>query len=484
MKIKTFFSGLVIMALCVAMAGCSFEDGSMPGYFGDGGYVGDEKYTDYGENPFILTSEQPVSTFSIDADGASYSNARRFLNQGQMPPKESVRIEEFINYFTFNYAEPQGGENVSIETEMSSCPWNSEHYLLRIGLKGKTLNENDLPPSNYVFLIDVSGSMDSSDKLGILKAGFKTMTDQLNDNDRIAIVTYAGNAGVVLQSTPGSEKAKIKQAIDKLGAGGSTAGAAGINTAYQIAQENFIQGGNNRIILGTDGDFNVGISSQNELIKLIESKRDGGIYLTVLGVGTGNLNDSMMEQLADHGNGNYQYIDCADEIQKVFVNEKLQFYAIAKDCKNQVTFNPTMINSYRLIGYENRMLNQEDFENDEVDAGDLGSSQTITAIYEVILTDVKAMLPYGTFEFRYKMPNETSSRLISKEIGYGCQSIENASENQRFATAVTAFGLILKGSEYKGNANKSMVRELAKDAKTFDPNGYRTQFLNLVERIN
>ena len=477
------FSNFLLVIVRVILTSCMAAGDSMGGWDYDGGYVGNEKYTDYGENPFILTSEQPVSTFSIDADGASYANARRFLNQGQMPPKEAVRIEEFINYFTFDYAEPQGSENVSIETEISSCPWNSEHNLLRIGIKGKTLNESTLPASNYVFLIDVSGSMDSSDKLGILKAGFKVMTDQLRDNDRVAIVTYAGEAGVALQSTAGSEKAKIKAAIDKLGAGGSTAGAAGINTAYEIAQENFIEGGNNRIILGTDGDFNVGISSQEELIKLIEKKRDKGIYLTVLGVGTGNLNESMMEQLADHGNGNYEYIDCADEIQKVFINEKLKFYAIAKDCKNQVTFNPEMVFSYRLIGYENRMLNKEDFENDTVDAGELGSSQTVTAIYEVILTDATVALPYANFDFRYKMPNSETSRLISTKIAYGSQSIESASENQRFATAITAFGLILKQSEFKGNANKQMVRNLATNAKTFDPHGYRTKFLDLVERI-
>ncbi|MDR0558750.1 MAG: von Willebrand factor type A domain-containing protein [Prevotellaceae bacterium] len=479
---------IVLFIATIALTACNYsskEDNSSNfGETGADGFVGNEKYTDYGENPFILTAEQPVSTFSIDADGASYANVRRFLNQGQMPPKEAVRIEELVNYFTFNCAEPQTGENVSIETEISSCPWNTQHHLLRIGIKGKTLDINALPASNYVFLIDVSGSMNSSDKLGILKAGFKAMTEHLTDNDRIAIVTYAGSAGVVLQSTAGNNKDIIRQAIDRLEAGGSTAGAAGINTAYEIAQQNFIEGGNNRIILGTDGDFNVGISSNKELIKLIEEKRDKGIYLTVLGVGTGNLNDSMMEQIADHGDGNYEYIDNADEIQKVFVNEKLKLYTVAKDCKNQITFNPSMVVSYRLIGYENRAMKNEDFEKDTVDAGDLGSSQTVTAVYELMLTDATVAQPYGTFEFRYKMPDETSSRLISKSIENGKQFIESASENQRFAAAVTAFGLILKQSEFKGEANKQMVRDLAANAVTFDPYGYRAKFLELLEKIS
>jgi len=477
------FSNFLLVIVSIILTSCSFGASPYMDWYGDG-YVGNEKYTDYGENPFILTSEEPVSTFSIDADGASYANARRFLNQGQMPPKEAVRIEEFINYFTFDYAEPQGSENVSVETEISTCPWNTEHHLLRIGIKGKTLNESSLPASNYVLLIDVSGSMDSSDKLGILKAGFKAMVDEMRPTDRIAIVTYAGKVEVLLNSTLCNNKSDIKKAIDKLKANGSTAGGAGIQKAYEIAENNFITNGNNRIILGTDGDFNVGISSTEELVNFIEEKRESGVYLTVLGVGTGNLNESMMEKLANHGNGNYEYIDCADEIQKVFINERLKFYTIAKDCKNQVTFNPEMVHSYRLIGYENRMLNQEDFEDDNVDAGELGSSQTVTAIYEVILTDAAVELPFGTFDFRYKMPNSETSRLISTEIGYSNQVIENASENQRFAAAITAFGLILKQSEYKGSASKQMVRDLATNAKTFNPHGYRTQFLNLVEKIN
>jgi len=343
-----------------------------------------EKYKDYGENPFVKVSEQPVSTFSIDADGGSYTNMRRFLHLGQAPPDASVRIEEYINYFTFDYQEPTSGENVSLESEVSSCPWNTEHYLIRVGMKGMSIPEDELPNSNYVFLIDVSGSMNSPDKLGMLKVGFKSMVDNLRDQDRVAIVTYAGDVGLLLESTYGDHKEAIKSAIDQLGAGGSTAGAAGITTAYDIAEENFIVEGNNRVILGTDGDFNVGISSTDELIELIEEKRESGIYLTVLGVGGGNLNDHMMEQIANKGNGNYEYIDNAKQIKKVFTNELAKFYTVAKDAKIQITFDSTMVDSYRLIGYENRALNEEDFENDSTDAGEIGSSQTITALYEQV----------------------------------------------------------------------------------------------------
>ena len=322
----------------------------------------DEKYKDYVENPFVNTSEQPISTFAVDADGGSYTNMRRYLYLGQTPPKASVRIEEYINYFTFDYAEPTDGENVSLESEIATCPWNTEHHLLRLGMKGKTIPTAELPNSNYVFLIDVSGSMDSPDKLGILKTGFKALVDNLRDQDRMAIVTYAGQAAVLLESTYGDEKNKIKAAIDKLGAGGSTAGAAGINTAYEIAEQYFIANGNNRVILGTDGDFNVGPASTDELVELIEQKRESGVYLTVLGVGGGNLNDNMMEQIANKGNGNYEYIDNASQIQKVFTHEIAKFYTVAKDAKIQVTFNPNRIESYRLIGYENRQLSNEDFE--------------------------------------------------------------------------------------------------------------------------
>jgi Ca-activated chloride channel family protein len=460
---------------------CSLEDGF---FMSEDEYMEDtynEKYKEYGENPFIKVSDQPVSTFSVDADGGSYANMRRFLYLGQIPPKASVRIEEYINYFTFDYDEPTNGENISINSEISTCLWNPEHYLIRIGMKGKNIPENELPNSNYVFLIDVSGSMNSPDKLGILKSGFKLMADNINDNDRIAIVTYAGSAGVLLQSTYGDEKGKIKDAIDKLGAGGSTAGAAGISTAYEIAMENFIPNGNNRVILGTDGDFNVGTSSTDELVSLIEEKRESGIYLTVLGVGDGNLNDHMMEQVANKGNGNYEYIDNASQIQKVFVKEKAKFHTIAKDSKIQITFNSNIVDSYRLIGYENRSLNNEDFENDSTDAGEIGATQTITAMYEIISLDAQSSEKYAQFDFRYKKPNESQSRLISQEIKMTPTSIYNSSENMRFAASITGFGLLMKQSEYKGTASKQMIIELGENATSFDPHGYRKEFIDLVK---
>ncbi|NQU33502.1 MAG: VWA domain-containing protein [Bacteroidetes bacterium] len=442
--------------------------------------VYNEKYKDYEENPFMKVTDQPISTFSVDADGGSYANMRRFLYLGQTPPKASVRIEEYINYFTFDYKEPEAGENVSLESELSRCPWNTEHFLMRIGMKGKTIPESELPNSNYVFLIDVSGSMNSPDKLGILKTGFSTMVDKLKDQDRIAIVTYAGEAGVLLPSTYGDEKSKIKEAIDQLGAGGSTAGAAGISTAYEIAQENFIPDGNNRVILGSDGDFNVGPSSTDELIELIEEKRESGIYLTVLGVGGGNLNDYMMEQIANKGNGNYEYIDNAKQIQKVFMYEFEKFHTVAKDSKIQITFNANMVDSYRLIGYENRSLNNEDFDNDTIDAGEIGSSQTITAIYELVLFDTLNIEKYAQFDFRYKKPNETQSRLLTHEIGNIPRDIYESTENMRFAAAIGGFGLMMKQSEYKGTASKQLVLELGNSSTTFDPNDYRKEFIDLI----
>ncbi|MDR0541201.1 MAG: VWA domain-containing protein [Dysgonamonadaceae bacterium] len=449
-------------------------------------YPATEKYKDYEENPFVNVAEQAVSTFAIDADGASYSNMRRFAYLGQLPPKASVRIEEYINYFTFDYPEPADNENVALNSELAACPWTPGHYLLRVGMKGKTIPENELPDANFVFLIDVSGSMDSNDKLGILKTGFKQMVDEMRSTDKIAIVTYAGRAEVLLQSTFCDEKSKIKQAIDKLHASGSTAGGAGIQKAYEIAAQNFIPNGNNRIILGTDGDFNVGISNTDELVKFIEEKRDGGVYLTVLGVGTGNLNDLMMEQVANHGNGNYEYIDNAKQIKKVFIYEKSKFYTIAQDGKVQITFNPDMVNSYRLIGYENRTLNNEDFDDDTKDAGEIGSGQTITALYELVPTEAHYLvaLPLGTVDFRYKKPDETGSRLLNHTIGTALNDISQSSENMRFATSVVCFGLQMKQSQYKGNASKQMVLDLASGALSFDPNGFRKEFLDLVKGVN
>lgn len=486
---KTIKKFSFIILLTVLFSGCesyNYNDSYSGLYLYENGteQVSNEKYKEYDENPFVNVSDQPVSTFSVDADGGAYANMRRFMYLGQTPPKAAVRIEEFINYFTFDYAEPATGENVALNSEIAVCPWNAEHHLIRVGMKGKTIPDSELPNSNYVFLIDVSGSMSSPDKLEVLKSGFKLMTDQLRDNDKVAIVTYAGNAAVLLQSTNGDDKTKIKKAIDKLGAGGSTAGAKGLITAYEIALENFIPNGNNRIIIGSDGDFNVGPSSTDELVELVEQKRESGVYLTVLGVGTGNLNDHMMEQIANKGNGNYEYIDNADELIKIFINEKAKFYTVAKDSKIQITFNPDKVSSYRLIGYENRSLNEEDFENDSADAGEIGSSQTITALYEVVLTTNLSAGKYAQFDFRYKKPNETESRLLQHEIKSIPVAIASASENMRFAASLTAFGLILKQSEYKGTANKTMVLNLGTTAKSFDPNEYRNKFIDIVKKWN
>ncbi len=484
---KTYFFPLSLILTIIFLSSCEPNDRLDDGYIEESilsPNAYSEKYKEYGENPFMKVSDQPISTFSVDADGGSYTNMRRFLYLGQTPPKAAVRIEEFINYFTFDYKEPTNGENVSLESEIANCPWNEEHYLLRVGMKGMTIPKSQLPNSNYVFLIDISGSMNSPDKLGMLKTGFKTLVDNLESNDRIAIVTYAGEAGVLLPSTSCDEKSTIKAAIDRLGAGGSTAGAKGISTAYEIAQANFITGGNNRVILGSDGDFNVGPSSTDDLVELIESKRDFGIYLTVLGVGGGNLNDHMMEQIANKGNGNYEYIDNAKQIQKVFTQEVAKFHTVAKDSKIQITFNGNMVDSYRLIGYENRKMDNEDFEDDSKDAGEIGSSQTITALYELKLQDTELTEKYAQFDFRYKKPNENESRPLSHEIKQAPKEISASSENMRFAAAIGVFGLIMKQSQYKGTASKQMVLDLGTNAKKYDPHGYRQEFINLVSNWN
>lgn len=442
-----------------------------------------ERYTDYGENTFIKTVDQAISTFSVDADGASYANTRRFIELGQKPPTAAVRIEEFLNYFTFDYPEPSNNETISINSEITNCPWIENHYLMRLGMKGLTIPESEIPDTNYVFLIDVSGSMGSPEKLELLKTGFKLMVDEMRDTDKIAIVTYAGNASVLLQSTFGDEKNKIKAAIDQLGSGGSTAGAEGILTAYEIAENNYIPNGNNRIILGSDGDFNVGPSTTDELVELVEEKRDNGIYLTVLGVGSGNLNDSSMEQIANKGNGNYEYIDNLEQLKKVFIHEKGKFYAVAKDAKIQISFNTDIVDSYRLIGYENRSLNEDDFVDDTVDAGEIGSGQTITALYEIIIKDNAPNSSIGIFDFRYNKPNTEESRPLSLTIVNSSTSIGESSDNMKFATGVAAFGLLMKDSEFKGNASKDMILELIENSLGADEFGYRIEFRELVSSL-
>jgi len=464
-----------------------------------------EEYAHIEENKFLAVTNNPLSTFSIDVDAASYSNVRRFLQQGTLPPPGAVRIEELINYFDYEYPQPKEEEPFSVNTEMSACPWNSEHRLLLVGLQGKKIPMDQLPSTNLVFLIDVSGSMNEEDKLPLVKTSLKMLTDQLRDKDRVAIVVYAGNTGLVLPSTEGSQKQKIKDAIDRLEAGGSTAGAAGLELAYKIAQGNFIKGGNNRIVLATDGDFNVGPSSDDELVAMIEKQRKTGIFLSILGFGMGNLKDEKMEQLADKGNGNHYYIDNGNEARKVLVKEfGGTLFTIAKDVKIQVEFNPAAVQSYRLIGYENRMLAAEDFNNDQKDAGELGSGHRVTALYELIPVGVKdsfttpvdplkyqskketradaAADEWLTIKLRYKQPDGDVSKLITHPVGKDLVAVENASANLRFAASVAEFGMLLRNSAFKEKSSWQQVSELANGATGTDPEGYRREFAGLTEK--
>lgn len=475
---------LQLLSFCVllALSACSIN-----GYDGlglaDPVRSGDH-YTEQEENPFIEVSKEPVSTFSIDADGASYANVRRFIQQDrQLPPKGAVRTEELINYFQLDYPFDNPQHPIALNGEVSSCPWNSANKLVRIGIKGQPLPAGKRPASNFVFLIDVSGSMSSEDKLDLLKSGFKLFVDGLSAADRVAIVTYAGSAGVVLESTPGNDKTKIKKAIDKLGSGGSTAGAEGIITAYKIAQQNLIAGGNNRIVIGTDGDFNVGPASQTELVALIEEKRELGIYLTVLGVGRGNLNDAMLEQIADNGNGTYEYIDNLAQLKKVFIYDYDKFYTVAKDVKVQVEFNPDNVQSYRLIGYENRVLKQEDFENDKKDAGEIGANQNITALYEIVPKENANTKSAPTFviDFRYKKPDAESSIPLRLDIFDEAKSFQQSSDFMRFTASVAAFSMLITNSQYKGESSYDQVLSWLNGVKLKDEHGFKAEFKSLVE---
>jgi len=478
----------LLAAVCLLFTNCSKDRDETWGfenfnYSGDwnGDYTG-EQYNEIIENPFIEVAENPVSTFSIDVDGASYSNTRRFLNNGSLPPADAIRTEEVVNYFSYDYSEPSGNEPVFVDGEVTVCPWDGSHKLIRIGMKGKHINKQDLPAANIVFLIDVSGSMSSSDKLELLKQGYILFVNELRDQDKVAIVTYAGSWEIALPSTYCSDKQTIINAINELGSGGSTAGSEGIITAYKIAEQNFIENGNNRVILGTDGDFNVGISDQDELVALIEEKRESGVYLTVLGVGTGNLNDGMMEQLADNGNGNYEYIDNIEQAKKVFIYDYNSFYTVAQDVKIQIEFNAELVHSYRLIGYENRVLNEEDFEDDDKDAGEIGSDQTITALYEIIPTESTTNVRIIDIDFRYKYPGEEHSNLFSLEVFDSGSTFENASENMRFAASAASFALLLRDSDYKGNATYDYILEWAGNAMDHNPHNYKTEFLILVQK--
>lgn len=452
-----------------------------------------EEYAEIIENTFISAKEEPVSTFSIDVDTASYSNVRRMLNYGRLPEPDAVRIEEFINYFNYDYEEPDDDKPFKVTMQMGTCPWNDEHYVAMVNLKGKEIAKENWPKSNLVFLLDVSGSMDEPDKLPLLKKAFKLLVNELTENDRVSIVVYAGASGTVLKGARGDQKDKIISALNKLEAGGSTAGAEGIELAYSLAEKYYIEGGNNRVILATDGDFNVGPSSVSELEALIEEKRDKGIFLSVLGFGTGNLKDNKMETLADKGNGNYAYIDSIKEAEKVLVHEMVgTLVTIAKDVKIQAEFNPKFVKEYRLIGYENRKLNNEDFEDDRKDAGEIGAGHTVTALYEIVPADGVGAQSESTgmesetnknalmfVRVRYKEPDADTSQLMEFEMAKNSEG--DRSKDFQFATAVAEFGLLLRDSKYKGNASYDSVIKRAKGALGKDEGGYRKEFVELVK---
>jgi Ca-activated chloride channel family protein len=459
-----------------------------------------EGYDHLDENPFRRVSADPLSTFSIDVDTASYANVRRFLNTGAMPPAGAIRIEEMINYFRFDYPQPKGDAPFSITTELAVCPWNTKHKLALIGLQGREIPENEVSPRNLVFLIDVSGSMMPPDKLPLVRTAMRMLADVLTARDRVAIVVYAGASGLVLPSTPGDQKATIHRAIAELGAGGSTNGAAGIKLAYRTAREHFIKGGVNRVVLATDGDFNVGVTSQDELVRLIEEERASGVFLSVLGVGTGNLKDSMMETLADKGNGNYAYLDSLHEARKVLVREAgATLVTIAKDVKIQVEFNPAAVSAYRLIGYENRLLKNEDFNDDKKDAGEIGSGHSVTALYEIVPVGVDIDVPsvdplkyqtpsqpvrtaspdeLVTVKLRYKAPDGDTSRLLSTTLRSQPRPL---TANLGFASAVAEVGMLLRGSKHAGSAAFASAVARASKFRGGDGDGYRGEFIKLAE---
>ncbi len=459
-----------------------------------------ESYSEITRNGFDQVMNNPLSTFSIDVDRASYSNIRRFINNGQKPPIDAVRVEEMINYFKYDYPQPSKEHPIAIYTEVSSCPWNNNHLLMQVGMQAKKVDDRELPPSNLVFLIDVSGSMSSMNKLPLVKRSMKMLVDKLREEDKVAIVVYAGAAGLVLPSTRGKNKEEIIRAINNLEAGGSTAGGAGIKLAYSIAEKELIKNGNNRIIIATDGDFNVGASSDREMENLITEKRKSGIYLTCLGYGMGNYKDSKLETLADKGNGNYAYIDNIQEAEKTLVEEfGGTLFTVAKDVKIQIEFNPSAVQAYRLVGYENRLLNDEDFKDDTKDAGEIGSGHTVTALYEMIpagveseyLKDIDELKYQNTqtlnlqeianVKVRYKKPDEDKSIPFEQAVTVTNVALDETTEDFRFAASVAMFGMLLTESDYLQDANFKDIIELAQNSKSSDSDGYKAEFVRLVK---
>ncbi|GAT33782.1 secreted protein containing Ig-like domain and vWFA domain [Terrimicrobium sacchariphilum] len=471
------------------------------------GMFNTETYDAIADNPFRETKGNELSTFSIDVDTASYANVRRFLQSEQLPPAGAVRIEELVNYFGYDYPQPTNGQPFSVNVEVSKAPWAPQHDLVRIALKGQEIAKGDRGPANLVFLIDVSGSMQPANKLPLLKRSLKALVQNLAPDDRVAIVVYAGSSGLVLPSTPGKDKTRILEALDNLEAGGSTNGAQGITLAYQTARENFLKGGNNRVILCTDGDFNVGVTNQSDLTDLIERERASGVFLSVLGFGEGNLKDSTMEKLADKGNGNYAYIDSFAEGRKVLVEQmNSTLFTIAKDVKVQVEFNPAQVAGYRLIGYENRILAKEDFNDDRKDAGEIGAGHTVTALYEVVPAgqplpnrpsvdplkysepapaaeiDRKSSGDLLTVKLRYKAPDGDTSKLIEVPVKNTPVAFDEASADLQFAAAVAAFGMKLRNSPYAGDLSWSEIQKIARRNLGEDPGSYRAEFLTLIEK--
>ena len=496
--------GLASLSLLAASCGVSGDDYEsfmpMSGAYTSDSYdevampASGDKFGEFSDNPFVKTSQQPVSTFSVDADGASYAIVRRYLNRGYDVNPSSVRIEELLNYFTFDYAQPADGNSVAINAEVGTCPWNPQHHLLRLGVKGRELTKAEMPRANFVFLVDVSGSMDSADKLVLLKSGLKELVYQLNPDDRISIITYSGEVKKLLESTQVKNAASIVKAIDNLFASGYTNGGEALKMAYEEAMANYDPTCNNRIILGTDGDFNFGVTGIAALTEMVEGYAKKGIYLTCLGFGMGNLNDEMMESISNHGNGTYHYIDSEQEMMKVFVHERERFVSVANDAKCQVSFDSTLVSEYRLIGYENRVLSREDFEDDTKDAGEIGAGQTITALYELVLNDSSLSSqtsdfksPFATFDFRYKQQLGSASLPLQVQV-----AVEDLYDHQQkalplssefsFAAGVAAYGMLLRPSPYKGDATLEMAQRLIRDGLGFDPHGYRAQLLQLTEK--
>ena len=501
---KTFVRIVTAAACLVVLAACSeyrddffnyavkdgmvLEDLALADYEGSG-----DKFEEFTDNPFIKAAVQPTSTFSVDADGAAYAVMRNYLTHGYNIDKSSVRIEEFLNYFTFDYAEPTDDNTIAINGEVGDCPWNEKHCLLRLGIKGKSIEKDVMPQANFVFLVDVSGSMSGEDRLDLLKSGLTRLLTELNPDDRISLITYSGEVNKLLESTPVREADKIKKAIKKLNADGCTAGGKALEMAYKEALANYNPAYNNRIIMGTDGDFNVGVTNTDSLVAMVERYARQGIYMTCLGFGMGNFNDAMMERISNAGNGTYNYIDCENEMMKVFVHERERFLSVANDTKCQVTFDSTLVSAYRLIGYENRVMNNEDFEDDTKDAGEIGAGQTITALYEIVLNEdfwntvdfnPSAYPDIVTFDVRYKKSLDGAGIPLQLKLrADAALGLEHMRSTEfYFAAGVATYGMILRDSPYKGDATIDMAEKLVEKGLTFDPHGYRAELLELIKK--